>query len=713
MAASDNSSDQVEQEIDATTPPEKSVTDPMMGRRAMMARLGASAAVVGIGAGASRHGSVPSPVGDTRAAACGGACLVGAGIAIGIGISYVVGSAGGGEDIPLDPEDVPHDRVYSVLAGLSRERRGDTGYRQQLQDNYIKPSETPFRGALWSTVRINAAQDAKESVPESESISDAQDTADKHYTRALLSLSEQYNSLLANEQVVKEMKGVLSDDGAPNDALEIRFPRGFHDTEDGDKYVADESTTTVSAVSESAFGSRLPSGAKPVGASEIGNTGEYFLWKIPMSLPVNDISDIEGRESSTAYIWGISVESSYPVQTSPQILLPISDNQKTAEGESWNQYNNRTPDDWAINGISSISTGVSSPIAGDYTDVFVGEWEGIVTPPDDALSAVTWMKSRPTGKAIEAIYHDYKQAKANLGEYITTVRAAIAEGKINPADLLTPEEFQSKFSDAESRGALLRNMMTAGVGVPDDKQMQVRVKHPSIESSDGIWAELYLDLTEDIDITIGTEIKPPQYNSAVIGFENAANGNFDVRHLSPSAGSIVIKDMQHPEKEAVSSLVGKSIQDNGVISVDSLPSDLVDKRKSDDPWQLVVTDDTGAVDAVPLSKISDNPDTDTVVIPTNLTGSKVDSARLLPGLEFNEGYQDAPPNATKTNTTVVNDRLNTSRDIQAAVREAINAAESGGGGLPGLGDITDGIGSWLIAGLAVLLGLLGLNAATG
>jgi len=643
--------------------------DPEVNRRQVIKTVGAAGGVAALGTGAVPNTgplSQLSPVGNSRAFACGGLCVGGLltiGAAAGAAVATWQGW-GGGE---VDEEKKLSEQIY-LAADSSAE--GRSAFVDEMESQFLvsNPDTIPYANLAWSEIRVRVAKARLEGKSESEAKQAANEAFNAQTIRSVTNIVERWNTAISAlaEQIaydIKENLGVIQRDNGGN-LMEVSAN------------ISDSSQQLLKV---------------DIDGTTYNPLVKWSVDDLCNSLPIPTDS-IEGRDEKLE-IYGLQFSGN-----SNRIVAPIFDNAD----------------------ISWFSGRTVSPGAPPYP----GGTDKIVANTGD-FSKITVADANIYNQALQNIDAAYTNIKNGLDDYVTTLYESFAEGALDPAQLISPTDLYEQFSTAPNQQRLTAELLAVGAASPgDDVGFQAKVSHPDLQEPPqwGVLYPMWAEGVEEKTIEGGTTIPKADYRMAYLGFEAADIDEYEVRLLSGDSDLKII-ETEDTDDDLVSEREDETAGTNGKVEVwdttskenggNGEPPEQLEFPESHENWYIEVRGASNLSQhpmGAPTVEQGDNGNDVYVLDSTDLSeGELVESIAIKKSATYTQQsrYVDDP-------TTIDNEELERKVTIYQDLADAIDRLESGvgaGGGdgwniptLPGLGVIESAV--------VVILGFFGLNAAT-
>jgi hypothetical protein len=580
----------------------------------------------------------------------------GAGASGVLAIQKHTGLGSGGVDENQNSEDY----VYQVARTVVEDRKGPTGSRTELQEDFANANTGDSGYARTaSDMIVNAAALATLEGRSSEAQTDAVTAHNKQTARAATFLVETWNQghirLIESGALVEEIEqgaGVLGvNDGA--------------------------GTRGIKAFTQSKVDNITSKNAKPVKETEV-QSGGYACWKVPIpngDLPVDPTTLDNRDEPLELYCHCATINSG----TDDRLFIPDLGNWTSSFGSAF-----RT--DWPLRAEhSSLST----------FDVF-----------DKSLY----------GSVASTIQSEYSTLQNELPTVVNKTVNGLQQGSIKPSEVLDANDLVTEFDPSNSRQAMAREMMSIGASVPTKTPAhQVKISHPDL-TANSLWVDLYLRLADGVsDITINGPMTIPKadYELAWIGHTDQTSGEYINDKTLPGTSDLQILEVDAPD--SITKKPDTVVEADGDVVLGEegsklLPTPIKEPDPKYNSWGISVKTADGSTDSAKVS--------DTFIengkwkVATNLNeGQSVTGVTYHPDVTYESTTFDAY-SASSYDPTVAQKTIERRRDFNDAVDDAFSSVLGGGSGslfeglpsLPGFGPLESAI--------IVILGLFGLNAAS-
>jgi hypothetical protein len=351
-----------------------------------------------------------------------------------------------------------------------------------------------------------------------------------------------------------------------------------------------------------------------------------------------------------------------------------------------------------------------------------------VSHPDRETATVT------DGKVfidqLAAIEAAMNQLKSDLPTYVDSLDQALAEGVIDPADIISPSAAMSEFAEADSQSGFAARLAFSGIPTPEDLSYQAKVQHPDIQSEDGLWGTLFISFADqqtaaNTNVAAGTTLPAADYRQAYLGIYREDNGNWDEILLTPTAddgsdqpievldvdGTTDVEPWEPVEEESTAGANGKVV----VWDEETMgePPDEIKYPADHDGWKIIVQG-AATESSHSVSEVEEPTEGETkwVLPSTNLAeGEAIEEIRISGPVKYRQpvDYAQDPGNV---NEEKIDNRIDGTQRLIEEIRELENSGVGVGVGpdidiptIPGLGVIESAV--------VVILAILGLNAASG
>jgi hypothetical protein len=635
--------------------------------------LRASAGVLGtttVG-GASMHVDQLAPVGKSKAFGplAAGAVVVGAAAGMEVlGVGKADGIFGSGDTSDLS-QDTIENEVHSIAATIDAMRTSD---RDEIQSRWTSKSadNNPTAHSVFMEAEFQAA-DAILSGNEFDAKSIAQNAVDKHVSIAT------YNHLMGiNEPLIGSEE---------QDGLVAAFTMSLEHSTGQFVY---QGTEQLTAYPESIIDDS--SRASPVPESEVGSSGEYAMFEVeipgsafPMDLA--QIDEIDG-DSATGYVFGVP------------------------------------------NGILfTAHKGTPGNVKGSMASAFSNTWRGSgsfeCTHPD-----------RSTAEPIDLDLHNsYNTMLANtrstlltqVETYVDTLNNKLAEGVIDPNDLISPQTAIEKFANTGHQSATAARLAFTGAAVPTnidkDLSFKAKVSHPDL-ASDSLWGDLWVALSNpdaSPDLQAGMTITASEYDMAYLTFDRKDTGEPETRIFTGDSDLQILDMTDMDGEQSITEQSGQTVE-NGEVLVwkgqENVPEP-IEFPADHSGWILNVVGAENR-ESVPVGNVTSTQNDNGVMeyyapVSSLSEGEAIEDVILQPsvGLEQPTTYIQNPGDVS---TEDIEERVQTMNDLAEAIEDLEDSGVTGGGGgLLDFGSVGGKVQKAIAGVIALMVGLAGLNAASG
>jgi hypothetical protein len=637
--------------------------DPQLTRRGMLKTAGAAGGVAALGTGAVPQ-SVPQSHRLTMTQESEAFAPILAGVAVGvIGTSagFAIAEWLNNESASELAEDTVENAVHTRATGVAGQRET---LRSRITEQFVSPTydETPFADAAFNQFQAAAALELVNGNGVGQAESAAFSALDEQTTIAYYNKIQSWNQAIIG--------------GQNNDGLMAALVNALNQGTGQLSTTANnenDGSQAINSYNVKAYGKSKFSNWQPVDAAEIGDTGNFVVWKREWSNAPTPVSSIDDIEADKVNIYSISTEWSNSSNSGEGMICPWGD-----FIDHPNKY-----------------------VHGTYLEV---------THP-----------SRATTRPLDGtVFHDYfasvdktysEYTSNEIPDYVSILDQALAEGLIQPSEVLGPRAAYAEFADASDQQRFAAEMTFGGLAAPEKYSYQAKVSHANIQS-DSLWGLLFIAYgdNEAKDLKPGMTLQPSEYQGAILGFNRQDNGNFDRRYLSGNS-KLEILDIDGGE-EIVDKPEDRTAGPNGRVVVwpDSRDQEAPDAIKlpgDHQGWTIAITGaqnrDTVRVSEVRLE------DDGHVVPDTDLSeGELIEQIRIQAPIGMTNPVQYTDPSGN-INEEQVRQNVKGTNELVEEIKDLDDGIFAGGGSLdiptlPGFGPIESII--------IVALAFFGLNAAS-
>ena len=669
--------------------------DPRMNRRQMMKTVGAAGGLAAVGVGA---GPKQMQLAQRSEAIAPAVAIVGLGIAAGVGI-YTVDKvfSGGGS---VDETAIAENEVHAVASGIASQR---ASLRDSIRSELVEPQVTKNAFAKSAFNEIEAAA-AKEFVDGngSEAQNAAEKALDRQYTIALWNALQGWNSAIIGSE---EEPGLIA-------AAALSANEGTGQFSGQYAPATTNGTNSKNGIS---------SLAELTGPDDSNWYNSGSMWQ---DIPEIDLKAVEAGKTDNGYVgWKFQIQQDiFPVKPSNIEELPIEDgNPVEVYSISFTDSfdSNRCPfpaGDWFWNAVDTSSSPRSA----------IPNYK--ITHPD--RDTTNPMDGFITYDELQAIYSSRQQLLTDLTDYIDTLDQALAEGTIEPANIISPSAAMEEFGEADSQSGFAARLAFSGIPTPDDLSYKAKVQHPDIQSEDGLWGTLFIafvdqQTADNTNVSAGTTIPAADYRQAYLGIYREDNGNWDEILLTSKAdegtdqaleildvdGTTDVEPWAPVEEESTAGANGKVV----VWDEETMGEapDQIRYPADHDGWTVTVEGAaTQSSHGVSEVEAPGEEETQWVLPSTNLAeGEAIEEIRISGPVKYRQPV-DYVQNPGNVNEEKIENRLDGTQRLIEEIRELENSGVGVGVGpdidiptIPGLGVIESAV--------VVILAFAGLNAASG
>jgi uncharacterized protein YbjQ (UPF0145 family) len=293
---------------------------------------------------------------------------------------------------------------------------------------------------------------------------------------------------------------------------------------------------------------------------------------------------------------------------------------------------------------------------------------------------------------------------------VTTLDNQLAEGVIDPADIVSPRTAVNEFANSDEQTRAAAHLAFSGAYVPDGELgFKAKVSHPDL-ASDSLWGTLFVSfsVSSPPDIKPNTTISSTDYRIAYLSYFRKDNGEHDVRLLSGSSNLEVLdvadlsedsqteviggEDAKHSEKQTAGTN-GRVVVWRGDWEGDVPPP--IEYPADHSNWQVVIDGDvnkhTAPVGDVQTTETDGT--TEHYIEPTGLAeGETVHGVRIVESVSMTQPTSYVQ-DTSNVNQEDIEKRLQAMKELQQQIEDLENSTIAGGGslfggGLPSLPGLT-------------------------
>jgi len=356
----------------------------------------------------------------------------------------------------------------------------------------------------------------------------------------------------------------------------------------------------------------------------------------------------------------------------------------------------------------------SAGIFPDFSD------SNIIDPPIDVvanhpdLPQVTAISGNMYKDVISKIQTEYQTLQNELPDVVDKITSGLAQGAIEPEDILDAEDLMTDFDPNNKRSAMARELMAIGADVPGDPAHQVKISHPDLQAEE-LWVDLYLRLEDSADLSIDGPMTIPasDYKLAWIGYHDDVTGEYVTDETLAGTEDLEILEIEAPEQIVVDG--SHQVGEGGTVELsrtdsEETPTPLTESDPAYDEWGITIEAGDGTTDKLTVGDAY--VEEETWKVDTNLSeGLAVEQIRYNPPATYRNTSFDTY-SATEFSVEEMKKIIERRREFNDAVDDAFGGWGGGGGifdgGLPSL----PGFG-FIESVVIVILAIFGLNAASG
>ena len=554
------------------------------------------------------------------------------------------------------PEEIAtavQDNVHSDVSGIVGQRIND---RKEIDNIWLnEPTDrNPLADSAWTSAEVEVTKTIVQGKDQTiQGVTT--ELFNQHLTRSYYNLIQKYNELWIG--------------GTGGTGLAVPYTLSLKEQSGQFQQAGDMSEGSFTDVEPSA----VPNSFSPVESTQVGSDPKtYALYKKEWQNPPTDPLSVPGLKEQLG--GGQKIEIYAPV-------LRFSSVDTRVMVHPWSQYINLEHA-----GSATFSINNSSNFALNQGDTWAyGNPVMEVTHPNfDTLNAAPVKKwnsifGRIDQTEVDLITGDNPQ----LLNYTSTLDQKLAEGVIDPVDILGPREALEKFDDSDSLARSAAELAFSGVGVPGQFGYKATVSHADL-AADELEGSLFIRSKPGVDLSVnaGKTIPSTDYSLAYLNFKNRATGETERRVLGGDS-PLEIVDVQNVD--GTQNVTGKVEQPDSATGITIWPA-----SDSDVPALLTDSSKTGTVEitagsgtyTTPVSNVVENSGryyVEQSTFSTTIDTSTIESIRLIPDVDYSSTVSRVEPGATVDGEKVER-RVTGQKETYEALRKAFRDAQRGGDG---------------------------------
>jgi len=346
---------------------------------------------------------------------------------------------------------------------------------------------------------------------------------------------------------------------------------------------------------------------------------------------------------------------------------------------------------------------------------------------DDNLGTTTVIDPRIYTDVLDAIDTEFSNIKNDLSTYVTTLYESFAEGALDPATIISPQDLYDQFATAPNQQRMTAELLAVGAAHPGGNVgYRAKVSHPDLQDPPqwGVLYPLWAEGTREKTIESGLTIPASEYKMAYLGFRAADTGEWTARLLDSGSGDLEILETEDTDDDIISDREDQTAGTNGKVTVwDTAPVEEGGHGEAPDPLKYPNDHGDWFIEIRGAQNLSTHPMGDAsteegengqdlfIVDPTDLNeGELVESVAIKQSATYTQTswYVSDP---TTIDAEQLKEEIQTYQDLKEAIEQLESGIGGGGffdGGLPSL----PGLG-FIESVVVVILAFAGLNAASG
>lgn len=643
-------------------------------RRTFLKASGSAVGVATVG-GASMHSDRLAPVGSSEAI-----CLPCAGVAVGtvagahagLEVYNLISDSDDAEEIA---EEAAENEIHATAQGIASQRES---FRDETQTRWIDrdPDDTPTADAIFTEAEALAVEQVVEgNSVDAESI--ALDAVDKHMTITIVNTLRGWNEAWVGSDEEDGLLGAL--------VADFEFGTG--------QFQNDVSSDSNSSVVFS-----------PEAVSDVATETDY-------------VSAVEGSEVDGN---PVMVEITIPGSEFPHPLSDIDE----IDVDEFSYYSPvvDAAEDIGVCGSPIWGLGVQSHVDSVTNYVYRNSREGIQT----VVNHPDYDAARPVD---HALYQDFSDLLSDIRTdlisqvetYVSTLNDQLAEGVIDPEDIVSPSVLVESFADSDEQTRTAAHLAATGAHVPEGNLgFQAEVSHPDLES-DSLWGQLFISYAPDHEpepVSPGLTVSSDDYDLAYLQFNREDTGDPETRLLSGDEDLEILDmdDLDNTDDIDTSDGAAQEAGENGRVTVWEGTEDVPEPIEFPNDHEGHTIEITGDVnsDTAPVGDVEEDEDGYFVPETSLEEGETVHEVRIVGSIDMTKttSYVQDPG---EVNEEDIQERLDGMRELRDEIEALDDSGLVGGGGGfldDGLGGISNKVQQAIGVFLLFILGLFGLSAAT-